>query len=93
MKILKHGDPEITKHCSMLYTCDRCGCEFTAVAGEVHVLPAETDPVKQLRNILEDVKTENLFKVHCPDCGKILSKTTAEVEAYDAEMKKESDQE
>lgn len=92
MNILKHGDPEITKHCSMLYTCDRCGCEFTAVAGEVHVIPAETDPVKQFRNILEDVKTENLFKVHCPDCGKILSKTTAEVEAYDAEMKKESDQ-
>lgn len=91
MKIIKHGDPKITKLYNMLYTCDRCGCEFTAVAGEIHVMPAETDPVKQLRNILEDVKTENLFKVHCPDCGKILSKTTAEVDAYGEEIRKESD--
>ena len=92
MNIIKHGDPEITKQCSILYTCDRCRCEFTAVAGDVYVLPAEPDPVKRLKNILEDVKTENIFKVHCPDCGKILSKTTAEVDAYEEEIKKESDQ-
>ena len=93
MNILKHGNPEITKLYSILYTCDRCGCEFTAVAGDVYVLPAESDPVEQFRNILlENAKFENLFKVHCPDCGKMLSKTTAEVDAYGEEMKKESDQ-
>ena len=92
MTIIKHGDPKITKLYNMLYTCDRCGCEFTAVAGDVHVMPAESDPVTQFRDILlKNAKFENLFMVHCPDCGRILSKTTAEVDAYEAEMKKESD--
>lgn len=81
MKIIKHGNSKITKQYIVLYKCDRCGCEFEAVAGDIKIVPAETDPVKQLMNILDDAKTENLFKVNCPDCGKILSKTTTEVDA------------
>lgn len=34
MKVIKHGDPKITKQYIVLYKCDRCGCEFEAVAGD-----------------------------------------------------------
>lgn len=92
MKIIKLGNPEITRQYSVPYTCDRCGCEFEAVAGDIKIVPAEMDPVKQIMNILDDVKTEKLFKVNCPGCGKILSKTTAEVDACGKERVRANDE-
>lgn len=82
MKILKHGKPEIYNQYTVPYACNRCGCEFEAVAGDMKIEPAEPDPVKQLACMLTnpDKQLEELFVVHCPDCGMRLSKTTTEVD-------------
>lgn len=92
MKILKHGNPDIIKDYTTLFTCNRCGCEFTANSSDLtEALADGVDAVTAFAKLLGDVEHPEkvtelyVYKTHCPDCGQELSKTKAEIVAEDQE--------
>ena len=88
MKILKHGNPDIIKNCTITFTCTRCECEFAANLSDLtHDLANGADAVTVFAKLLSDIEHPEkvvdfyVYKTHCPDCGQELSKTKAEIVA------------
>lgn len=86
MNILKHGNSDIIKDYTTLFTCNRCGCEFTANSSDLtrniadNVTAADIF-IQFLDNIENPDKISDhwIYNTHCPDCGQKLSKTEAEL--------------
>lgn len=90
MKIIKHGNPDIIKNYTTTFTCDRCGCEFTANTGDLtEALADNVNAVNLFVNLLGNTDNSDkmsdplVYKTRCPDCGRKLSKTKAELLAED----------
>lgn len=90
MNIIKHGNPDIIKDCTTTFICNRCGCEFTANPSDLtKVLADNVNAVDMFVKLFDNMDNTNktsdpyIYKTHCPDCGRELSKTKAELVTED----------